>query len=110
MTTPYNHHEDAIAMVKAIGNLPFELRNSSGSPQYIVRISSSVFMSIIRFPSHIDQGEIDYSYKGNYEIALFVDNELQHQTVEGHLTTDDIERLITEYRYGPLPIPEEMSK
>ena len=108
MTTAYNHHEDAIAMVKAIGGLPFELLNSSGSPQYMVRISSSVFMSIIRFPSHIDQGEIDYSYKGNYEIALFVDGKLQHNLVEGHLTTDDIERRITEYCYGPIP-PQENS-
>ena len=95
-------------MVKAIGGLSFELFNSSGSPQYVVRISSSVLMSIIRFPSHIDQGEIDYSYKGNYEIALFVDNELQHDLVEGHLTTDDIEKRITEYRYGPIPQQESI--
>lgn len=68
-------------------------------------------MSIVRIPSELmDWKNVDYSDKGNYEIALLVDGDINDESVQGHLTTDDIEKLITEYCYGPLPTLKEMSK
>ena len=111
MNQIYTHHKDAHSMAKAIGNLPFEIIDHGDNIQYMIYISKSVRMSVVRIPSELMEWKnVDYSNKGNYEVALIVDGKLMHETVEGHLTTDDIGKLITEYCYGPLPIPEEMSK
>ena len=111
MNTVYIHHKDAHSMAKAIGDLPYEIIDHGNDIQYMIFISHFVKMSVIRIPSELMEWKsIDYSNKSNYEIALIVDSELRHETVQGHLTVDDIERLITEYRYGPLLVPEELEK
>ena len=109
MTTVYTHHKNAHAIAKAIGGLPYEIIDHGTDIQYMVWISRSVRMSIVRIPSErMEWKAIDYSDNFNYEVAIIVDGELRHETVQGGLDTDGIEKLLTEYCYGPIP-PQENS-
>lgn len=98
MNEAYRHHKDAISMAKAIGDLPYEIiGHADGSVQYMVFITPYVKVSVIRVTSHHDWLHIDYNNDSNYEIAIIIDGEVQHESVQGYLNTNDIGKLLLEF-------------
>ena len=102
--TAYQHHCDAIAIIEAIGNLPYQVVERAEGQlhdvQYLVLLDDDdesttnypvgrrVTFSIIRF----NTGGIDYSDKANYEIATMMNDAMVAGSVQQGLDISSVER------------------
>jgi hypothetical protein len=104
IVTVYQHHCDAIAVIQAIGNLPYQVVERAEEPlhdvQYLVLLDDDdesstnypvgrrVTFSIIRF----NAGGIDYSDKANYEIATMMNDVMVAGSVQQGLDISSVEK------------------